>query len=511
MKPLKKTNSKFIQKMNRLGLLILLLCVSGITNAQEAEEVSDAQAETEEPALEAEEVSDAQAETEAPALEASADVKKDTVNNFKKIKLDGISAVVGDYVILDSDIEKTLIDLKSQGVSTEDVTRCGLLGKLMEDRLYAHQAVQDSLLVSDDEVAATTDNQIRSFVQQIGSMEKLLKFYKKEDEASLREDINKINKLRMLSEKMQSSIVEVIEITPEEVRQFYGKIPEDERPVFGAEMEIAQIVKAPKPTEEEKQNVIDKLNTIKADVEDNDSSFSVKAILYSQDPGSKSKGGFYSITKDTGFDKSFKDVAFSLKEGEISEPFETPFGYHIIFVEKIRGQELDLRHILMQPEISDKALDAVKSELDTIRKHIMEGKYSFGDAARNFSDEKETKFDGGLLRNPTNFDSRFELTKMDPALYNQVRNLKDDEISYPMLEEDPRGGGPKYKMLMVTNRYDEHVADFAKDYLKIQQLAKTEKQYKAIKNWMDDHINDTYINVNEANYDCDFANNWIKD
>ncbi|WP_232622962.1 peptidylprolyl isomerase [Pareuzebyella sediminis] len=457
-------------------------------------------------------VAETEGENEAILQEANAIVARDTTRNFKKIKLDGIAAVVGDYVILESDIEKTLIDLKSQGVSTADITRCGLLGKLMEDRLYAHQAVQDSLLVSDDEVAATTDRQIQGFVQQIGSMEKLLKFYKKEDEASLREDINKINKLRMLSEKMQSNIVEKIEITPEEVRQFFNKIPEDERPVFGAEMEIAQIVKQPKPTEEEKQKVIDKLNAIKADVEDNDASFSVKAILYSKDPGSKSQGGFIGgVTKQSGYVKEFKDVAFSLKEGQISEPFETMFGYHIIFLEKIRGQELDLRHIVMQPEVSSKALEEAKAELDTIRKHIMEGKYSFADAAKAFSDERETKFDGGLLRNPTTFDSRFELTKMDPTLYNQVRNLKDDEISYPILEEDPRGGVSKYKILKVTNRYDEHVADFAKDYLKIQQLAKTEKQYKAIKKWMDKHIDDTYISVNEANRDCDFANNWIKD
>ncbi|MBU2945140.1 peptidylprolyl isomerase [Zobellia uliginosa] len=489
-----------MSKVNKCIAFIGCLLITGSTFAQETET----------------EIKDTAGQEEAidSVMEAEASVSADSVkpaSNFKKIKLDGISAVVGDYVILESDIEKTLIDLKSQGVSTADVTRCGLLGKLMEDRLYAHQAVQDSLLVSDDEIAATTDRQIQSFVQQTGSMEKLLKFYKKEDEASLREDINKINKLRMLSEKMQSSIVEKIEITPEEVRQFFNKIPEDERPVFGAEMEIAQIVKSPKPTEKEVQEVLDKLNKIKSDVEDNDASFSVKAILYSQDPGSKSKGGFYSITKDTGFDKTFKDVAFSLAEGEVSEPFETQFGYHIIFIEKIRGQELDLRHILIQPKISQTALDEVKKELDTIRKHIMEGKYSFADAARNFSDEKETKFDGGLLRNPTNFDSRFELTKMDPALYNQVRSLKDDEISYPLLEEDPRGGGPKYKILKVTNRYDEHEADFSKDYIKIQQLAKTEKQYKAIKKWMDEHIEDTYISVNEDNRDCEFANNWVKE
>lgn len=457
------------------------------------------------------EIPDTQIEPTEPVLEARAEIKKDSTTNFKRVKLDGIAAVVGDYVILESDIEKTLIDLKSQGASTEDITRCGLLGKLMEDRLYAHQAVQDSLLVSDDEVSMTTDRQIQSFVSQMGSMDKLLKFYKKENEVSLREDINKINKLRMLSEKMQNSIVSEIEITPEEVRQFFNKIPEKDRPVFGAEMEISQIIKQPKATKAEKQKVIDKLNTIKADVEDNDSKFSVKAILYSQDPGSKSKGGFYSITKDTGFDKTFKDVAFSLQEGEVSEPFETPFGYHLIFIEKIRGQELDLRHILITPEISQESLDAAKSELDSIRSKINAGDFTFAEAARNFSDEKETKFDGGLLRNPIDYGSKFELTKMEPTLYNQVRSLKDGEISYPIMENDPRGGGPKYKLLNITNRYDEHVADFAKDYTKIQQLALTEKQFNAIKKWMAEHIEDTYISVNEANKECDFANNWVKD
>lgn len=484
-------NLKFSKTKNSIYIGALLL--SGFAIAQDS--IPNAEAD--------------QAQAMESAEEAVT-VKKDSSNNFKRIKLDGIAAVVGDYVILDSDIEKTLIDLKSQGASTEDITHCGLLGKLMEDRLYANQAVQDSILVSDDEVNATGDRQLQSLVQQIGSMDKVLKYYKKTDEASFREELYKINKLRMLSERMQQDIIKEIEITPEEVRQFFNKIPEDERPVFGAELEIAQITKEPEPSEEEKQKVVDKLNQIKADVEDNDASFSVKAILYSQDPGSKSKGGFYSITKDTGFDKKFKDVAFSLKEGEVSEPFETVFGYHIIYIEKIRGQELDLRHILIQPEISQNVLDEAKAELDTIRKKIMDGEFTFAEAALNFSDEKETKFDGGLLRNPVNFDSKFELTKMDPTLYNQVQNLKDNEITYPVLEEDPRGGAPKYKILKITNRFDEHVADFSKDYTKIQELALTEKKYNAIKKWMDEHIKDTYISVNDENKDCDFANNWVK-
>lgn len=482
---MKKTISTWITA------LVLVLGVS--VNAQNAGEIPDTQIEPPEPVMEAENI-----------------VKNDTTSTTKRVKLDGIAAVVGDYVILDSDIAKTLIDLRNQGASIEDITHCGLLGKLMEDRLYAHQAVQDSILVSDDEVNATGDRQIQQLIAQVGSMEKVLDFYNKEDVESFREELYTINKLRMLSEKMQQKIISDIKVTPEEVRQFFNKIPEDERPVFGAELEISQIVKEPEIPQAEKQKVIDKLLEIKADVEDNDASFSVKAILYSQDPGSKSKGGFYSMTRETPFVKEFKDVAFSLQEGEISEPFETDFGFHIIYIEKVRGRELDLRHILIQPEIPDEAIEKAKVELDSIRKQVLEGKYTFAEAALNFSDEKETKFDGGLLRNPTNFDSRFELTKMDPTLYNQVRDLKDNEISQPILEADPRGGPPKYKILKVTNRYDEHEADFAKDYLKIQELALREKQYNTIKEWMDERIEDTYVSVNPDNQECDFANNWVK-
>ena len=276
-------------KKNKVVLAILSVITYGVN----AQEIPDTQVEPVAPIIE---------DSNIVAADAMEEVVKDSVVPFKKVKLDGIASVVGDHVILDSDIEKALIDLKSQGASPEDYTHCSLLGSLMEERLYAHQAVQDSILVSDDEVNATGDRQLQSLVQQIGSMDKVLKYYKKNSETDFREELFKINKLRMLSDKMKGSIVGEVEVTPEEVRQFFNNIPENERPVFGAEMEIAQIVKAPKPTEKEVQKVKDKLNAIKSDVEDNDASFNVKAILYSQDPGSKSKGGFYSISKKSSFD-----------------------------------------------------------------------------------------------------------------------------------------------------------------------------------------------------------------
>ena len=428
----------------------------------------------------------------------------------RRVKIDGVTAVVGDYVILDSDIEKLKVDIENQGAAAGEISDCQLLGKLMEDRLYAHQAVQDSLLVSDTEVNATSDRQIQQLASQIGSVEKVLEFYNQPDLQSFKDELYDINKLRMLAGKMKMEIVGEVEVTPEEVRQFFYEIPITKRPVFGAELEIAQIVKQPKPSEEEKRRVIQRLEQIRQDVIENGSSFSVKAILYSQDPGSKSSGGAYSMTRETPFVKEFKDVAFSLREGEISEPFETDFGYHIILVEKIRGQEVDLRHILIIPEISNEQITAAQNQLDSIRNEILADRLSFEDAALQFSDETETKYDGGILRNPQDYSARFELTNMDPTLYNQVARLRDNEISKPIREDDPRGGAPKFKIMKIANRYDEHMADFARDYTKIKELALADKERKLIEKWISEKIEQTYVQINDSRKDCDFTSNWLK-
>jgi len=428
----------------------------------------------------------------------------------RRVKIDGVTAVVGDYVILDSDIEKLKVDIENQGAAAGEISDCQLLGKLMEDRLYAHQAVQDSLLVSDAEVNTTSDRQIQQLASQIGSVEKVLEFYNQPDLQSFKDELYDINKLRMLAEKMKMEIVGEVEVTPEEVRQFFYDIPITKRPVFGAELEIAQIVKQPKPSEEEKRRIIQRLEQIRQDVIENGSSFSVKAILYSQDPGSKSSGGAYSMTRETPFVKEFKDVAFSLREGEISEPFETDFGYHIILVEKIRGQEVDLRHILLIPEISNEQITAAQTQLDSIRNEIIADRLSFEDAALQFSDETETKYDGGILRNPQDYSARFELTNMDPTLYNQVARLRDNEISKPIREDDPRGGAPKFKIMKIANRYDEHMADFARDYTKIKELALADKERKLIEKWISEKIKQTYVQINDSRKGCDFTSNWLK-
>ena len=433
-----------------------------------------------------------------------------TLSSQQKIKIDGLAAVVGDFIILDSDIDKTLIDLQSQGVATDNLDKCSLLGKLMEDKLYAHHAEQDSLEIDNQQIFNYVDQTIDYFVSQLGDIDKVLEFYKKEDEQTFRQELFEINKVNQLSQKMQSKIVDEIEITPEEVKQFFNNIPRYDLPIFGTELEISQIVVKPEVSESEKKKVIDRLESIRDDVVINGSSFATKAILYSQDPGSRSTGGKYTLNRNRPqMVKEFRDVAYRLKENEVSEPFETEFGWHIVKVDRIRGQEVDVRHILLTPEISPDAMAEAKKKVDLIRKRVVDGELTFQEAAKSFSDEKSTKNNGGVLINPTTGDTRFELTKIDPVLYNQIQRLGDNEISSPLLEQD-RQGNQSYKLIMVSDRFDEHVADYSKDYIKIKELALKEKQLTAIQKWMNEKIIDTYISVNDQNKQCNFANKWLK-
>ena len=316
-------------------------------------------------------------------------------NNERK-KVDGVAAVVGDYLILESDIDKAYIDLQQQEVDTREINRCQMLGKLMEDKLYAHQAVQDSVKLTDSEVRDQVNQRIEFLTAQLGGdIKKLLQFYKKDDEQSMRDELFNLLKVSMLAQRMKQQIIKDVEVTPEEIRTFFNAIPADERPHFGTELEIAQIVVNPVAPKSSVQKVIDQLNDIKKDVEENGMSFSTKAILYSQD---RATGGqVLTFNRNSAFDKAFKDVAFTLQEGEISKPFESSFGWHIIQMDKIRGKEVSVRHILLMPDIPEEALNEAKEKISKIRERIINKELTFDEAARNFSDEKETRNDGGQL------------------------------------------------------------------------------------------------------------------
>jgi len=488
---------KFTISLKSLLLMGILLLFTKVSTAQEIiEEESD------------------EAMTPTEVIEDVLEDAKSTNDSvkFTPLKVDGVAAVVGDYIILESDVDKQLLQLKAQGISTADITHCQMFGKLLEDKLYAHHAIQDSIVVSDAEIRSYVDQQIQAFLQQTnGSIDEILKVYNKPDEKSLREEMFEINKSSKLSSEMQTKIIDEIEITPDEVRQFFNKIPEDERPEFGTELKVAQIIIEPKVGEEEKEKIVNELKGFKADVLDNGASFRSKVVLYSDDKASIRTGGKYTLNrKEPRMVKEFRENAFSLQEGEISDPFESEFGYHIVYLEKIRGQEYDVSHILLIPDVTNQAISEAKEQLNKIRESIVNGDISFADAARESSEEKETKGDGGQLINPATQDYNFELTKMDPELYGQIQDLKDGEVSLVLTDQD-RTGKIKFKLLTVSDRVEDHEADYARDYLKIKELALNEKRLKEIEKWQNEKIMDTYIKVSDGHRDCDFSSNWLKE
>ncbi len=479
---LKMTNLKSIIKS--LGLLLLIIS-GGDIQAQEV------------------------IVTDSTSIGIEAEIQEKINDRSGRFKVDGVAAVIGDFVVLESDIDKMYLELQSQGVSTEDVTNCNLAGRLMENKLYAHHAIQDSILVSDAEINANIDQQLAYMTQQVGSLEKVLEFYKKDSEAEFRAELFEINKQNRLASEMQRKIVDAVEITPEEVRAFFTDIPEDERPVFGDEVEISQIVVEPEIPQEETTDIINRLNEMRADVVENGASFATKAVLYSQDPGSRSSGGKISLTRKDPFVKEFKDAAFSMQEGEVSKPFQTEFGYHILTVDKIRGQQVDVRHILLIPDVTEETKQEAFDKIDNVRERITNDEISFADAAKEVSDEKETRESGGKLVNPTTGDTRFELTKIDPLLYEKVVNLEEGEVSTILTDQD-NTGRPFYKIITVTNRYSEHKANYAQDYNKIKELALRDKQLEAIEKWQKEKIEETYVKVNGEYRNCEFSSNWLK-
>ena len=434
-----------------------------------------------------------------------------TIDNNRN-KIDGVAAVVGDFLVLDSDIEKQFNQLKASGISTDDMTTCQVFGKLLEDKLYQHHAIQDSISVNSLEIQSFVDQQIDAFAEQIGSMEKLINYYNKNSEQELRNEMFELNKSSELAKKMQEKIIDETEVTPEEVRQFFNSIPKNDRPFFGTELKVAQIVVIPETTEEETKKVIDRLKEFKADVEDNGANFTTKVVLYSDDLASRRSGGKLTLNrkKQRGqFDRNFVETVFSLREGEISDPFESDFGYFIIILDKIRGQEYDVRYILLRPKLKPFDIAEAAKKLEDARNTILSGDLTFAEVALEISDEIETKFEGGKLINPETQDFNFELTKMDPELYSQIEKLKDGDVSIVLRDED-RLNPVKFKILTVTDRVDEHEANFATDYIKIQALALQNKKLKEIEKWQNTKIDDTYIKIANEYKDCEFYSNWLK-
>ncbi|MET2984059.1 peptidylprolyl isomerase [Aureibaculum conchae] len=436
---------------------------------------------------------------------------QDSTQTQKRVKLDGVATVVGKNIVLDSEIAAYKLEFEQQSEGKLEISDCEMLEQIMERKLLSHHAVIDSVTVTEAEVNGRVEEKIAFFLQQLGSEEKVYTYYGFSDMADLRKEFNEVEREAFMVQRMQQKLTEEVDVTPEEVRNYYKSL-EDENilPEIGAEIELQQIVLYVEPSETETERVVNKLKEIKKDVE-NGSNFKMKAILFSQDPGVTQNSGLYTITRESQMVTEFKEAGFSMDEGEISDPFISDFGYHILQVEKIKGKQRDVRHLLMQPEVTKEQENKVKDSLEQIRKDILTLKLTFDEAVQKYSEEKVTRANKGLIMNPETNDSKFDLTRMsDPTFYARVSTLKEGEIT-DVFYDVTREGKKMYKIILMKSKTEAHTADLVKDYIKIQSLALQKKKEETIAKWTKEKIGDTYIKINRDYKDCDFKNNWKKE
>jgi peptidyl-prolyl cis-trans isomerase SurA len=423
----------------------------------------------------------------------------------ERVIIDQVVAVVGNSAILRSDLHNQQRQLESQGIRLGANPLCALLDEMLYQKLLFNQAVIDSVEVSDFQVEQVLERRLRFFIQQIGSREQLEAYYGKTIE-ELKDEFRPLVREQELSQLMEARITRNVRITPAEVRRFFNNIHTDSIPIVESETELAQIVIQPEVDPEELENTKNRLNEIRERILKGES-FSTMAILYSEDPGSARKGGELGFVGRGELFTEFEATAFSLRPGEVSEIIETQAGFHVIQMIERRGEQINVRHILMQPEISPQQLATVRTKLDSIRTAIMNDEISFKEAALEFSTDPG-KVNGGIMINPYTNTTRFKNEEIDQNLFFAVDPIEVGEITRPqsMLTDE---GKQAFRIVKVKHRIDAHPASLDGDYDFIQQLALNEKKRKVVREWVNSKISSTYILINEEFRYCDFTSPWL--
>ena len=424
--------------------------------------------------------------------------------------IDRIVAVVATNPILQSELETQYQQMLSEQAPVNENTRCDLLEELLYQKLLLAQAQKDSLEVTEGQIEQEMDRRIDYFIRQFGSEEKFSAFYGKsvdDFKADLRDNVRDL----LLAQQQQSKITGDITVTPNDVRTYYSNIPEDSIPLINAEIEIGQIVKKPTITPEAKKEAKEKIQSIRDRILKGESTFAAMAALYSQDPGSASKGGMYEHIQRGQFVPEWDAMAFKMKPNEVSEVFETVYGYFIIQLIERRGDEVDARSLLIAPKEDINDLLKAKLSLDTIYTKLSADTISFSEAAAKYSDDEESKNSGGLIINPFNGTTRFEMNEIgqvDQAVAFAIDKLKVGEMTKPM-PMTTRDGKQAYRILYLKTRTSPHKANLKDDYQKIQAVALAKKQQQAISAWIKKKAGDTYVHLADDFKTCKFNNKWF--
>ncbi|MGY3052643.1 peptidyl-prolyl cis-trans isomerase SurA [Pedobacter sp. UYEF25] len=423
--------------------------------------------------------------------------------------LDKVAAVVGNNIILSSDINQQYSQYLYQGNPANSDVKCKILQNVLTQKLLKQQAEIDSIAVDDGQVDDELGRRMRSMVQRAGGQDKLEQFlnksllqYKDEQRPQIKDEL--------IAQKMQAKITENVSVTPLEVEKYYKTLG-DSVPQFNTEVEIGEIVLDPKLTKAEKQKFKDKIEDLRKRIVAG-ADFSVLAKTYSEDPGSASDGGDLGFFDRTMMAKEFTAWAFKLKAGEISPVFETDYGFHVLQVIERRGEQVHARHILIIPVTTQSSLDRLKLSADSIYNKVEKNDLTFAAAANIYSDDKQSKFNGGMMLNAEDVRTRttiIPVDKLDPSTFLVIDTMKVGEIAKPTLYTGP-DGKQHYRILYLKSKVAPHKANLAQDYPKIRDAAQQDKVNKTLSEWFETRREKTYIKIDPEYLGCSELKIWTK-
>jgi peptidyl-prolyl cis-trans isomerase SurA len=415
--------------------------------------------------------------------------------------IDKVVAVVGREMILLYDIESEVSMQRLQGITSDKNISCEVLENLLLQKLLLVQARLDSLKVSDEDVDAQIDRQVRMMTMRAGSEKAVEELFHK-PMFQLKRDLREIVREQILTQNMHASLVKDAPITPTEVAKAYKQIPKDSLPIIPTQYVLRQIIVNP-PASEAKFDVRKRLLDLRERIV-NGEKFSTLAILYSEDPASALRGGELGLRYKQELASAFADAALALKPGQVSPIVETEFGFHIIqLIEKQSGDMFNCRHILLKPQYTADDRMAAFRKLDSIAAVVREGGLSFERAALRLSEDSKTNTSGGLMVNEENLSSRFEKDQLNPADFGVLRNMKEGDISIPYESQD-KMGNTQYKIIRLERLIPSHSANLEDDYAVIQQLAKQQRQQAAFEKWIKQKQVSTFIRIDPMFDHCKF-------
>jgi peptidyl-prolyl cis-trans isomerase SurA len=424
-----------------------------------------------------------------------------------KVVADKIVGIVGDKIILKSDITNAVLDMQRQGGQLPPNADCYIMEQQLTLKALVLQAEKDSIMVGDEEIEALLDNQIRGFVNMYGSKEALEEIAGR-TVYQIKEDFRQSFTERKLAEKMRDKIVESVKITPQEVKAYWDKIPADSLPFYESEVEIGEIVVYPKASRDLEKLAMDELNDFKKQIESGQSKFEALASLYTDDPGSKDKGGQYTINRtEKTMDPAFISNAFRLKEGQISPVFKSKFGYHIIQMVSRAGDDAIVRHILRIPKVTDAEIKEGVDKLDSIRAKLISGTIAFGEAVSKYSDDENSKFTGGMRQGQNG--SYLTIDQLDKDLVVLLKDMKVGEFSKPAPFADERGK-KGVRVAYLKTRSEPHRENLKDDYNRISQRALEIKKQEILEKWFASKIPSYYLLIDTDYNNCATMANWIQ-